>query len=1536
MSSQASLSDILASIASRKILNESYGIILKDLPRFSYLHFLEYLEMRMIEKDLTVPNVFFVGFSPEEMRALRIDITEGSCTIPCYYSVEEAEEFRNDRNVEGTRIVIVKRTVPKLSSLQWYEAITAKEIYKELCLTAEKQFGGINDSLKNMWKALNSKRIMEIISLERIIDYYQHLTLHDENITSDSIEHLYRLGLLVDDSLFAKSSVEYLRNRLIENASLVSRISNLNNNNEDRKALQSNPDSNIFHTTRSNILKFYSARDIAVLGKMKYHEVSDLLSRIKNQTLIKRPQEDLMPGVKESENNRKKSKTKSPESKAVDLILEHDTERVKGLLEDIETEYSVWEKGKRSKVDVERGGEGTRVEFIPEIINLINTFVGKDTYGGIIIANVKNPTDGLRSLEQYKIRTFDSSYIGEIKEILHQFEYEFIEAKGISDIFNTFLEKRNLLVSAAHRFADSPMLKIIETEEVQSNCITYIEYYEKLLKKVKEYYALFASFSPKGSKQLIARLNSIDMVYILGDDAVHSTMTPLYPLYLWKYVELTARLKHSSSNLNELDKDFLIRKSEAIPNPLPTVFISNFISNKGDTVIPEVSFLGNLPLYSSEQQINQTTDGLQVIESSLLKLIKMYPHSSFGVRVAFVNPPSVKDVLNIFKTMLTNSAVTLQGAHIHIYKTKETPENWASFEDVDEIIHSRFAVSNDPNFSVRVENSITVFGGLVASIKKNHFHSVVLFDPCEKSVSNMRRDPLLKVSPLCIPKVFEYDPIADRVEILPASEGNIFSDHHDLIARLNDKPQGWHHTVVLDLETNKNEFDEILSSTQWLIIADANLKNLELSVIGSENCIYYQSKSFRDIGIYSKDWCKLATGMERSIRSMGNYNPRREGVTKVLRTLQSLNEKGVLQLASTNVERTFNLRHAKGALGTAISALWTTQGTKNYILVSLDTDISQYPLDEQENGSFSDLLGISFSENKATISIIEVKTHDGAYRTEQNEISGRAIEQINSVRQIINEVFSERDKITSPSRRELLRYQVYKALYQITLSKSVKKEWTHQLNKLFAGEVPITINSYIHHVRFGEKGITTIDQYDSDYQINLVEIRDDFINEVLINCENIQIGGIYEPLSLKDTTSVQLTPDGGGANKVPANRQETSPSETTKDRVEVFRQATETVDTFENGAVQINIDNEKRENVEKTAISLFRAMRDYSIDVSTIDPKLALVASRFIRFKVRLRPGETLQKVLRYRTDISREIEALSDILVGNERGTHFIYIDVPRRSSDAINLLDYLDRLERDQPVGHLNVVIGQDPSGAFKLLNIAQASHMLTAGSTGSGKTIFLYNLIASLILQYTPENLELVIIDTKQTDFIFFDGLPHLRNREVILDAETAVDILTELTENELEKRTELLRNSRSRDLLRYNEKNPESPIKPIVVVIDEYADLVQVADLEGKKKDFERQMIRLAKRSRNVGIHLVIATQRPSTEIVTSNLMTNIPCRISFRLPTHQDSMTILDSPGAEDLLGKGDMLFSLNGEMMRLQGLFISEEDLEGFLDQYLQ
>ncbi|MDQ3621264.1 MAG: FtsK/SpoIIIE domain-containing protein [Verrucomicrobiota bacterium] len=206
-------------------------------------------------------------------------------------------------------------------------------------------------------------------------------------------------------------------------------------------------------------------------------------------------------------------------------------------------------------------------------------------------------------------------------------------------------------------------------------------------------------------------------------------------------------------------------------------------------------------------------------------------------------------------------------------------------------------------------------------------------------------------------------------------------------------------------------------------------------------------------------------------------------------------------------------------------------------------------------------------------------------------------------------------------------------------------------------------------------------------------------------------------------------------------------------------------------------------------------------------------------------------------------------------------------------------------------------------------------------------MYSAVLSLIAAHTSKTLELVIIDPKQTDFTVFAGLPHLRNDEIITDARRGVDAVNAIAAEDMQQRSEQLQKAKFRDIKSYNLANPKNIIRPLVVVIDEYADLVSVLS-KREREDFERIISRITARGRNVGIHLILATQRPTADVVTGNIKANMACRISFSLPSNRDSQVILDEPGAERLLRNGDMLLMLEGKLTRLQGYYIDPRDIE--------
>ncbi|GGJ36258.1 DNA translocase FtsK [Deinococcus roseus] len=356
--------------------------------------------------------------------------------------------------------------------------------------------------------------------------------------------------------------------------------------------------------------------------------------------------------------------------------------------------------------------------------------------------------------------------------------------------------------------------------------------------------------------------------------------------------------------------------------------------------------------------------------------------------------------------------------------------------------------------------------------------------------------------------------------------------------------------------------------------------------------------------------------------------------------------------------------------------------------------------------------------------------------------------------------------------------------------------------------------------------------------------------------------------------------------------------------------------------------------LEEQARKLQRLLRDYNLGVYPVNPKDADVGAAIVRFKVRLRPGEDLGKLQRQASNLQREMALPSVPLIDNVPSTHFIGIDIPRAEKDTIPFLPHLQSLSAGQP-GTLPVVLGQRPDGQMVMADLATFPHLLVAGVTRSGKSVFLRNLLVCLISKNPPEHLQLLIIDPKRTDFAMFGGLPHLLDgHRVITDPREARERLLTLIREEMPRRQDIIGEAEVFDIQEYNRLNPEKALPMLVAVIDEYAQLLSVMP-DKERKVFEQDLMSLAQVGRALGLHLILATQRPSTDVVTGVLKANLPTRVALKVTSNIDSRVILDQPGAENLVGYGDMLYmDAAGDIVRLQAPLMSSMELRQHLDQY--
>ena len=316
------------------------------------------------------------------------------------------------------------------------------------------------------------------------------------------------------------------------------------------------------------------------------------------------------------------------------------------------------------------------------------------------------------------------------------------------------------------------------------------------------------------------------------------------------------------------------------------------------------------------------------------------------------------------------------------------------------------------------------------------------------------------------------------------------------------------------------------------------------------------------------------------------------------------------------------------------------------------------------------------------------------------------------------------------------------------------------------------------------------------------------------------------------------------------------------------------------------------------------------------------------RYELIPKEGTRVQSILKLEQDIALSLAATTVRIEAPIPGKSAIGIEIP---NDTVQSVYYSEVLRTDKFQNFKSKVafgIGKDIAGNVVVYDIAKAPHMLIAGATGAGKSVCINTLITSILYKATPEEVRLIMVDPKVVELSVYNGIPHLLI-PVVTDPKKASGALNWAV-GEMMRRYDLLAESGTRKLEEYNKHvAPEERLPLIVIIIDELADLMMVA-----KKEVEDSICRIAQLARAAGIHLIIATQRPSVDVLTGLIKANVPTRIAFKVSSGTDSRTVLDTVGAEKLLGRGDMLFKPvdNPKPLRVQGAFVTDDEVKTIVE----
>jgi S-DNA-T family DNA segregation ATPase FtsK/SpoIIIE len=354
-------------------------------------------------------------------------------------------------------------------------------------------------------------------------------------------------------------------------------------------------------------------------------------------------------------------------------------------------------------------------------------------------------------------------------------------------------------------------------------------------------------------------------------------------------------------------------------------------------------------------------------------------------------------------------------------------------------------------------------------------------------------------------------------------------------------------------------------------------------------------------------------------------------------------------------------------------------------------------------------------------------------------------------------------------------------------------------------------------------------------------------------------------------------------------------------------------------------DRDEIENqIKATSKILMEKLAEFGIEAEVINVNIGPIITQY---EIRPAPGVKVSKFTSLADDLALAIKAKSIRVQAPIPGKGLIGIEIPNLTRDTIYLRDILLSEEMGNVDSNLAFGLGKEISGKPVVTDLARMPHLLIAGATGSGKSVCINTIIMSLLLRTRPDELRLVLIDPKRVELAGYNDLPHLIG-SVVTDAETALETMYWAVK-EMERRYELLQEVKVRDIIAFNEKVEDSDefkkLPYIIIIIDEFADLIMTSG-----KDIELPITRLAQMARAVGMHLILATQRPSIKVITGIIKANFPARIAFQVSSKVDSRVIMDMIGAERLLGSGDMLFMPPGKGLaeRIHGAFVSNHEIE--------
>lgn len=1500
-------------------------------------------------------------------------------------SIEKAVLWRSNPECAGRILVFIKNDTDKLHSLAEFDVVTTRDVSRFLL---EQQLKGDNNTpTHNFWEALRSTS--DYYNFDALYEFVASVS-ESENQAEAIPNNMWRINLLLDSSILGTKSDP--KDRLAKNRDLIFAIGQLSEDSRKKLsrslARTKAGDKDRLQKAYHSLQTLYKYGKKETLRDLDLETVQELFSASQKKSKKK----DKTPPTENGDTPEVTVENTPIRPKELDNLIsdaivfgeEEELENIQELLKELSKHYDPETEENDDEIPPVGGIFGDRNIVLESHQNDLRKLVGKfcnlSSWGGLMETDESVLKDAI-SADITDSKFFDPestqsiiAFSGGIDgsqalfDFIVQFDAQF-DAKGLdsaerfSPIIENLKEQRKRLFASIDMIMYHPVLFFGASEDNRQTLIDYIQAWEGLYHAFCVNEPTMRQISAGGTSFIARAILLLDVLYVKTPKEWKGILLPLHPIYLWRFYEVFRTLPNKKASLSDEDKEALSSVLSRLPQVLSFIIANSVVTESSeDRVLPCSGSIEMLPTFENKTNRYLGNDGTESVEEILTRWVGFAPYTRNEIRICSVDAPDLIGILRQVKSFMDKNSCRRVVYDMYLTRNQNGNTELSKLDYAGKDYEIGEYIKQD-RISISVRN-VRSANDVKAALDFRPVHVAFYFDQSSYAIEFGPNSHNLYINPLVITYDYDFDEIQHKGSIFPSSEmdSGLIGDYHKLMRSADVISNNMNPRTTYNGSADMTAVVSTIEAglTQWLVVADRDTNNYQP---GNAIPIGEMQYDKRMVNAWASDNSRIISQYLTLLRGYNLY-PKAETLIEILRQFGHIASNGLISIPKFGADAQAIDNKKKGLIGTLFAASWFMRKHEDALVASLDDDKARLWLqNRKDSNERADLVGLYYDKDTNTLHIqpIEVKTRDdspdatftkGEIDSKVFNISGHAADQIATVIEILREIFTmdenTADMFTS-ARREVLKYQIVSECFRNMHDADWQKRWYDILKKAFSSSqsknITIDVSGLLMHIKLneasgGEHIICRHPEHDDcliDYwKLTAKEIQRDVLGD----------GSLVKEMWTPDFDVSEENGESSQENDAIVDSDIETPSEVGKSEGNKIVQYPEIQSTASGQMVaespasygdhkkdkqdiqdQTSTSGVSLEEIEQLVKDFKRSCGDYHVSLRECEAKNTVVGPSVIRLKFRLGRGQALQGLSSHLEDIGREMKR-TGVIIQQVPNSDELLLDVPRLKREKVLFKDVISSLPEVKSPEQLFFPLGRTPNGMDLIEDLGQMPHMLVGGSTGSGKSVFLFTMLAAMLMTHPhKEDLQLILSSSKLEDFIHFEGLPHLYSGSVISDATEATRVIKEVVFEESERRGKLLAEARVANITEYNKIATEK-LAPIVVVIDEFADLADQLETKKEQNAFYKPVQRIAQAGRSRGIHLVICTQRPEAKLVPSTTKAQLNGRVALRVNDGISSRMIIEAPDAQYLQKHGDMIYKNGDVIERAQGYLIEIPELD--------